>query len=274
MNNYSAQLPLPARDDVLDPRARAFYHRGLKTLNEAGVPFLVGGAYAFERYTGIVRCTKDFDIFVHARDCDRALVTLTRAGYHTDLTFPHWLGKAFCGEYFIDIIFGSGNGACPVDDEWFEHAIGSNIFDIPVSLCPPEEMIWSKAFVEERERYDGADIAHLLRACSMRLSWPRLLRRFDPHWRVLLSHLVLFGFVYPAERDRIPEWVMQELLYRLSHELRTTPPGEPLCQGTLLSREQYLMDTLQWGYQDARLVPKGTLTQEEVDHWTAAIEKK
>lgn len=135
-------------------------------------------------------------------------------------------------------------------------------------------MIWSKAFVEERERYDGADIAHLLRICGKHLAWPRLLRRFDPHWRVLLSHLVLFGFIYPAERDRIPEWVMQELLYRLSHELHITPPHESLCQGTLLSREQYLTDTLQWGYQDARLLPKGALTQEEIDHWTAAIAKK
>ena len=135
-------------------------------------------------------------------------------------------------------------------------------------------MIWSKAFVEERERYDGADIAHLLRACGKHFAWPRLLRRFDPHWRVLLSHLVLFGFIYPAKHDRIPEWVIQELLYRLSHELQTTPSHESLCQGTLLSRQQYLADTLQWGYQDARLLPKGALTQEEVDNWTAAIAKK
>ena len=257
MNNYSTWTLLPSRDDLLDPYARVFYHHGLKTLSASHIPFLVGGAYAFEYYTGIVRYTKDFDIFIHARDCDRALLALAQAGYHTDLTFPHWLGKAFCGEYFIDIIFSSGNGACPVDYEWFEYAIDSNLFNLPISLCPPEEMIWSKAFVEERERYDGADIAHLLRACGKHLAWPRLLRRFDPHWRVLLSHLVLFGFIYPAERDRIPEWVMQELLYRLSHELQTTPSHESLCQGTLLSREQYLADTLQWGYQDARLSAEG-----------------
>ena len=52
----------------------------------------------------------------------------------------------------------------------------------------------------ERERYDGADIAHLLRARADQLAWRRLLRRFGPHWRVLLGHLVLFGFVYPGER--------------------------------------------------------------------------
>ena len=36
-------------------------------------PFLVGGAYAFARYTGIERHTKDFDVFVRPRDFDRAL---------------------------------------------------------------------------------------------------------------------------------------------------------------------------------------------------------
>jgi hypothetical protein len=48
----------------LDPRARAFYVHTLATLNASGVPYLVGGAYAFARYTGIERHTKDLDLFV------------------------------------------------------------------------------------------------------------------------------------------------------------------------------------------------------------------
>jgi hypothetical protein len=43
----------------------------LKTLQASEIPFLVGGAYAFERYTGIVRHTKDLDIFIRKNDCDR-----------------------------------------------------------------------------------------------------------------------------------------------------------------------------------------------------------
>jgi hypothetical protein len=57
----------------------------------------------------------------------------------------------------------------------------------PVRLCPAEETIWSKAFVMERERYDGADIAHLLRARAEMLDWRRLTRRFGRHWRVLFG---------------------------------------------------------------------------------------
>jgi hypothetical protein len=242
-------------------------------LNKSRIPYLVGGAYAFAHYTGIVRHTKDFDIFVHPQDIDRVFQTLAAAGCNTDLTFPHWLGKAFSGEYFIDVIFSSGNGLCRVDDEWFAHAIDANILDVPVRLCPPEEMIWSKAFVKERERYDGADIAHILQACGARLDWSRLLQRFDTHWRVLLSHIVLFGYVYPAEQTQIPEWVMQKLIYRLqqeTHEVR--PEAERLCQGTLLSRGQYLNDIMNGGYQDARLRPHGRMTKEEVAHWTAAMD--
>lgn len=270
----TAHTPPASRHDVLDETAYTFYRRGLATLSDAQIPFLVGGAYAFERYTGIVRQTKDFDIFVYPHDAERALQTLATAGCHTDLTFPHWLGKAFCGEYFIDLIFNSGNGLCPVDDEWFAHAPEDRVLDVPVCLSPPEEMIWTKAFVAERERYDGADIAHILRARGPELAWPRLLRRFAEHWRLLLSHLVLFGYIYPGERGHIPEWVMRELWQRLQQEQQSPPPDQRVCRGTFLSREQYLVDIMRWGYQDARLIPRGAMTQEEIDHWTAAIDEK
>jgi len=251
-----------------------FYHRALVALNEAGVPFLLGGAYAFERYTGIARDTKDVDLFVRPEDCRRALAALAAHGCQTELTFSHWLGKAFCGEYFADIIFISGNGTARVDEEWFEHAVDAEMLGVPVKLCPVEETIWSKGFVMERERYDGADVAHLLLARAADLDWPRLLRRFGPHWRVLLSHLVLFGFIYPSQRSRIPDWVMRELLHRLEAETSEPPPGERICQGTLLSREQYLVDIERWGYQDARLVPAGNMTTAEARRWTAAIDKE
>ncbi|WP_133718590.1 nucleotidyltransferase family protein [Methylocaldum gracile] len=258
----------------IDPTGRSFYCHGLTLLIDARVPFLVGGAYALECYTGISRHTKDLDIFVRPDDRDRIIEILASAGYQADVTYPHWLAKAYYGEYFIDIIFSSGNGICAVDEAWFEHAPRRDILGVPVLLCPIEEIIWSKSFVLERERYDGADIAHILRVCSDRLNWPRLMDRFGAHWRVLLSHLVLFGFIYPAERSRIPDWVMQRLLALLADELRSAPPSERLCQGTLLSREQYLTDIMRWGYQDARLQPKGRMTHENIAHWTAAIDVK
>jgi hypothetical protein len=57
------------------------------------VPFLVGGEYALAHYTGIIRHTKDFDIFVYPHHCAYTLEVLYTTGYYTELTFPHWLGN-------------------------------------------------------------------------------------------------------------------------------------------------------------------------------------
>ena len=45
-----------------------------------------------------------------------------------------------------------------------------------------------------------------------------------------------------------------------------------VCQGTLLSRAQYLVDIDEWGYEDARLKPRGAMTEEQLRLWTAAID--
>src|SRR5262249_35114520 len=145
------------------------------------------------------------------------------------------------------------------------------VLGIPVKLCPAEETIWSKAFIMERERFDGADVAHLLHAQIERLDWTRLLARFGSHWRGLLSQLVLFGVRYPRERSPVPASPMRELIGGLDAELDVRAPRERVCQGTILSREQYLIDTAEWGYRDARLTPHGTLSRREVARWTAAI---
>jgi hypothetical protein len=146
--------------------------------------------------------------------------------------------------------------------------VPSVILEVPVHLVAAEEMIWSKAFVMERERYDGADVLHILRKSAALIDWNRLLRRFGPQAAVLLSHLLLFQFVYPGHRDSIPDWVMNDLWGRA----RTPEPlhGQ-LCRGTLVSREQYLVDLHQWGYLDAREMPHGRMTAEQIKAWTDAI---
>jgi hypothetical protein len=258
-------------DAVLDPETRRVYVAALQTLRRAGVEFLIGGAHALAPYTGIVRDTKDLDVFLRRQDCEPALAVLADAGFTTEFTFPHWLGKAYAGDRFIDLIFSAGNGVAAVDDLWFAHAAPGTVLGVPVLLCPPEEMIWSKAFIMERERFDGADIAHLILACGRELDWCRLLGRFGRRWRVLLSHLVLFGFVYPGERDVIPDAVMAHLLRRLDRERAEPAPGGRVCDGTLLSRQQYLVDVVERDYADGRLTPRGEMTAAEIAQWTAAI---
>jgi len=113
-------------------------------------------------------------------------------------------------------------------------------------------------------------VAHLLRLYGERLDWARLLWRFGARWPVLLSHVVLFGFIYPDERRRVPAWVVRELTERLTGEWEQVSSPPRVCRGGLLSSAQYVVDFQDWHCLDARLYPLGKMTAEEVAAWTNA----
>jgi hypothetical protein len=249
--------------------AGSIYATTLRILTGARVPFVVGGAFALKYYAGLTRGTKDLDIFLRERDVRHALRALERAHFTTSRTFPHWLAKAFLGEHFVDFIFNSANGLCPVDDNWFKTAPRIRLFDVDTRLCPIEEVIWTKSFVMERDRFDGADIAHLLVARGHEIDWKRLLSRYGKNWRILYGHLVFFSFIFPHERHMVPAWMMNELAERMRKE--RFDEDVPVCQGTLLSREQYLVDVKERGYADARMAPWGRIPAEHIRLWTHAI---
>ena len=248
-----------------------FYRASMLLLQKANVPFLVGGAYAFGVYTGINRDTKDFDLFLQPKNVVQALTVLRSGGYETERTFPHWLAKTICRDDVIDLIYRAGNGLCEVDASWFGRARDGELLGIPVKLCAPEEIIWMKAFIMERERYDGADIVHLVESCAESIDWDHLLNRFGPDWRLLLSHLVLFGYVFPSERERVPKRIMDLLMDRLRNE----PPNEAdhTCRGPLISRQQYLRDIEERGFHDARLENRVKMNDADIERWTEAIER-
>src|SRR5689334_17557321 len=167
-----------AVSETLEVSAQDFYRQALELLHAAGVPFLLGGAYAFAGYTGVVRHTKDLDLFLRASDVGAARAAFEAAGYRTELTYEHWLAKAFADNHFVDLIFNLGNGVGPIGDAWFAHAEDGELLGVPVKLIGPEEMVFSKVFTMDRGRYDGADVNHLLRATADRLDWPLLLSYF------------------------------------------------------------------------------------------------
>jgi hypothetical protein len=258
---------------MVETPSREFYREAMDFLARANVPFLVGGAFAFVHQAGIDKSTKDLDIFVRPSDVQRLLQASADAGYEADLFYSHWLAKIRAPAGFVDVIFSSGNGVAVVDDQWFEHASEREVLGVKVLVAPPEESLWSKAFVMERERFDGADVAHIILAHGEGLDWRRLIGRFGDHWRVLLAHLILYGFIYPSERSRVPPAVIEELTQRLATETQSPDAKDPVCYGTLLSWSQYLGDVLGGTFRDARIRPHGNLTPDEVARWTSAEKK-
>ncbi len=246
--------PPPMQADQRPPIERGAHLLALSTLKNAEIPFVVAGAYALHLYTGIYRDTKDLDIFLKREDTQRALECLSSVGFQTSMHDPVWIAKAYANnEYFADLIFSSGNGVAVVDDAWMERSHPGVIHGLPILVAPPEEIIWSKAFVCERERFDGTDINHLILARGKQMDWDHILMRFEPHWEVLLAHLCFYRFSYPGQRDHVPQWAWEELLERARLQ-ETEPDKKKLCRGMLISQGQYRVDVEHWGYTDARIL--------------------
>src|SRR6476619_5357724 len=162
-----------ASPSLNNPEAEGFYAEALKELVALKLPFLLAGTYAVSAYTGISRKTKDLDIFCKAGDYPRILAHFQQLGYTIDIEDERWLGKVYKSEHFFDVIFAAANGTMPVVDSWFEHSRPIAVFGVPVRIIGPTELIWSKAFIQSRYRYDGADIAHVILKQHGAIDWHR-----------------------------------------------------------------------------------------------------
>lgn len=229
--------------------AEDFYKEALQLLKEHDLPVLVGGAFALHHYTGIYRDTKDLDLFCKAEDYPRILKQLSEQGYKAQVADPRWLAKAFKGDFFIDLIFGTANNLCPVDNSWLEHGVEGKLFGVSTRLISAEDMLWSKIYVQNRERYDGADINHLILRYGKHLDWKRIMARLEHHWHLLLAQLLNFQFVYPSDKDIIPAWLFENLLDLASKQFELPTPEIKVCLGPLIDHTQYQIDITEWNYK-------------------------
>lgn len=234
-----------------EPEQRRVFALGLNALNDAGVPYMVGGAFAKHAYTGIWRNTKDLDLFLKPDDLKQALEVVASAGFNTEVEFQHWLAKATLEPYFIDLIFGTGHGQLQIDDAWFVYSQPVKVAGVKTRLIPPEELIVSKAYVAERYRFDGADIIHLILRLEGKLDWQRILDRLGANRPLLFWYLALFQFVYPGQTDYLPHELMEQFFDEMRR--RWSKPRPPRAfRGTLLDPFSFIVDIEDWGFEDRR----------------------
>ena len=233
------------------PAAEAFYSEVLQLMAKSRIPFLVSGTYALASYTGIDRPTKDVDVFAKAGDALKLLSYFKDHGFDVETVDERWLSRITRGELFVDIITNMPTVTTHVTDDWFENAPSAELFGASVRLVPPTQFIWSKIFVADHHRYDAADVAHMILKCHDRVDWRQLLSHMELYWEVLLMALLNFRFIYPSERDVIPNWLMDDLLERLKGQSAVKPPSKKVCRGRIFSPRDYAIDVEKWGFSDA-----------------------
>lgn len=232
-------------------QAEVFYGHILDLLLKKKAEFMVGGTYAFCSYTGIVRPTKDMDIFTPVTTYPKILKICSEAGYLTELLDPTWIAKVKEGDFFVDIIFAERNGLHQVATNWLHYARDGDVLGRKVKLAPVEQMIRSKAYLQFKDKYDGADVIHLILLYGKSLDWKWLLSSMNPHWLLLFGHLVNFCFIYPSERNTIPKWLIDEMVTRFKNEFLLPPMNEKITRGLLISAE-YHVSIEKWGFTPVR----------------------
>lgn len=259
--NPEEQLPVTSSvPDELPAEQHTLFHEVLLKFEQQRIPFAVSGAVALQEYTGICRSTKDLDVFLTAADASEALRLLQGHGFDTEVRNPVWLAKIHRDGYFVDLITGMSNGVMTVDATWIERAHPAMVFGVKTRVLAPEELLASKLFIARRERFDGADIAHIIYASRGRLQWERVLQLVGDHWEVLLWALVLFRYVYPGASGNVPPWLWNDLLAHFSREVRFPDPNASF-RGSLIDDKMFAIDLQEWGLDNLLeerlpLVPK------------------
>jgi hypothetical protein len=231
------------------PQQEQFFREALHLMNRQQVPYAVSGAFALHEHTGIWRDTKDLDLFLPPSQMQPALRQFEEAGFETELRYPIWLGKAWQNGFFVDFITGMSNAVIQVDQSWIDRSIRAEILGVPTRVLAAEELIASKIIVTRRERFDGADVAHVIYATRDTLDWNRVSQLVGDHWQMLLWSLIFFRYIYPRHANEIPRRVWHELLEKFERDL-TDPKLDAPFRGTLIDENMFAIDVQEWGMEN------------------------
>ncbi|MBZ5507023.1 MAG: nucleotidyltransferase family protein [Acidobacteriia bacterium] len=224
----------------------SLFREVINLLEQNRVPFVISGAFALHEHTGIWRDTKDLDLFLPAQEVGHALRILEKDGFKTEILDSVWLAKAKRDGFFVDLITGMSNAVLRVDYSWIRHASRAEVFGMSMRVLAPEELIASKIFVTRRERFDGADICHVIYGTRGKFDWQRLMSLIGDHWQMLFWSLVLYHYVYPANSDYVPKEIWTELVQRFTIELAHPNMGAEF-RGSLIDEKMFAIDVAEWG---------------------------
>ena len=166
-----------------------------------------------------------------------------------------WIGKVWGGNKFFDVIYNISTASMPITDEWFAKPYEVEVYGTKVRIMPPTEFILSKLFLQDRYRYDGADVAHVI------------LRKHDEiDWKWLLDSdgALLGGAAHPrsqfpfhlSDRTRGDPALAPRRIDRATGCAGADAPGaDENLQGTPVQSATTVIDIAEWGFAD--VVGKG-----------------
>jgi hypothetical protein len=193
----------------------AIYQSAIDVLRSTGRPFMLAGAFSLASYTGHWRNTKDLDFYVLPQDRAPIVEALTAAGFsdfYEKLPYVrHWIYRASKDECIIDIIWSMANQRALVDEEWFEYAPDIIVRGERLKVAPPEELLWCKLYVLQKDRCDWPDVINLIHSLRDALDWEHLLARLQGDVPLLLGLLNVYCWLCPGAELALPVYLRDRL---------------------------------------------------------------
>lgn len=203
------------------------YQRVMEEAHRRGIVFAIGGGLAVEAYTAHRESTKDIDFYVLPQERDRMVAVVTEFGLadlYDKLPYDRkWIYRSFTGDVIVDIMWAMPNQRAQVDIEWLSRARDKSLHGMAIRVLPPEELIWAKLYVMQRDRCDWPDVLNLIYATSGELDWDHLLRRIGDDAPLLKAVLTIFHWLSPDRAQQMPPEVLQTLEERSKRSAAPSP---------------------------------------------------
>lgn len=213
------------------------YECVLSRIAATRMPFALGGAIAYAGYTGRMRNTKDLDIYVVPEDRDQAVSCLIACGlvdYFDELPYDRsWIYRGKKNDAIMDVIFAMANGRTKVTREWLDRGPLVEARGQHFRIIPPEELIWSKLYVVQRERCDWPDVLNVIDSVGPTLDWDHLLSLLGEDRPLLRSVISVYSWITPEGAIRLPRSLWRKL------DLRSPNKTEH-------KERMHLLDTRPW----------------------------
>jgi predicted nucleotidyltransferase len=145
-------------------------------LNDAGIPFVLGGGLACWARGG-PKTEHDVDFLVKPTNAERAREALARAGMRTEKPPEGWLLKAYDDEggVLIDLIFDPRGG--PVDDEVFSRAEELEVDAMRMKVVRLEDVLVQKLLALTEQQPDYSSVLELARSLREQVDWDEVRER-------------------------------------------------------------------------------------------------
>ncbi len=208
-DTQAEQPPRADLSELIPHHEWALHRRVIELAAERGFAFALGGGLAFSAYSGRWRNTKDVDLFIRPADRDAMVQVTLDAGfldYFDKLEYDRtWIYRAYLDDVIVDLIWTMPNHRLEVDEDWQTRGWEIVVHGLRVRLIPPEELIWSKLFVMQRDRCDWPDLLNLLYGVGPEIDWDHLLERLGSDVPVLAGLMSLFRWLCPERARDLPE---------------------------------------------------------------------